>query len=218
MRTYIAALLTAAAFAYEAIDPREYEFMEWIAQHGRSYGTRSEFEFRLARWLEADEFIKEVNALDSGYTHTAGHNHLSDFTREEYRKRLNNVPAEDDDMMLDAPEDYVSNGGKDWRSSGCVTPVKDQGQCGSCWAFSATETVESAYCIEHGSLYTLSPQMLVDCAKGVLSNHGCNGGWYYYAWDYLQTHGQMLESDYPYTARDGTCEYQASKGKVKTTS
>lgn len=96
-----------------------------------------------------------------------------------------------------------------------MTPVKNQQSCGSCWAFSATETVESANCIATGYLYKLSPQQLVDC---VTTCYGCGGGWYSNAWTYLRTSAQELAADYPYTSRDGYCQYDASYGYVYTTS
>lgn len=92
----------------------------------------------------------------------------------------------------EASPDFVpQNGSVDWRNSACVTPVKNQGNCGSCYAFSATETTESAYCL-HGSnnkqLYMLSPQQLVSCSQSY-GNGGCGGGWYFYCWNYTMTHG-----------------------------
>lgn len=117
----------------------------------------------------------------------------------------------------EAPANVATPASYTWVGSSCLTAVKNQEQCGSCYAFSATETVESSYCINTNTLYTLSPQQIVDCS-GSYGNQGCNGGWYYYAWQYLETHGQEQESAYPYTGVDGTCSYNSSNGKVKTTS
>merc|ERR1719198_1753615 len=168
MRSLFAACLISAAALGEVMDNREFEFMHWIAKWNKSYGTREEYRLRLAEWLKVDEFVKEVNAPDSEYTHTATHNHFSDFTRDEFKRMMtlkdNKVDLPADHVTLDAPEGYVPNGSVDWRNNGCVTAVKNQGSCGSCYAFSATETVESSYCVNHGHLYTLSPQQIVDCS------------------------------------------------------
>lgn len=89
-----------------------------------------------------------------------------------------------------------------WVDKGVTTPVKDQQMCGSCYSFSATETVETAYAIKSGQLKILSPQQVVDCSK---LNAGCNGGLQSRVYKYLQNTGQCLDVDYPYTAKDGTC-------------
>ena len=78
-----------------------------------------------------------------------------------------------------------------------LTAVKDQGQCGSCWAFSATETVESAYTLAGNDAAIASPQELVGCSKGLLSHHGCNGGMFYNARKWEKSRYAMKESDYP---------------------
>jgi len=92
-----------------------------------------------------------------------------------------------------------------------VTDVKDQGSCGSCWAFSTTEVVESLWMIDGNDETILAPQQLVDCSWDQ-GNMGCDGGWYFWAYDYLKDNKFMQEKDYPYKAVDGTCTYDESKG------
>lgn len=84
-----------------------------------------------------------------------------------------------------------------------VNPIKDQGMCGSCWAFASTAVMESAHAIKTSNLPSLSEQNLVSCSFGE-HNLGCGGGWYYWAWNYAANHPLMTERDYPYTSgKDG---------------
>jgi len=105
----------------------------------------------------------------------------------------------------------------DWRNSGLVTPVKNQEQCGSCWAFSATETIESAWMKKHKltniTMKPLGPQQIVDCDN---SDDGCGGGNPPTAYEYVQqAGGQETEADYPYTGEDGNCAFQSSEVYAK---
>jgi len=92
----------------------------------------------------------------------------------------------------------------DWRTQGAVTPVKNQQQCGSCWAFSATGALEGIYFIKNKKLVSFSEQQLVDC---VTADQGCNGGLPTDAFDYSAKEGIETEANYPYTAQDGKCKY-----------
>jgi len=102
----------------------------------------------------------------------------------------------------------------DWTTTGKVLPIKDQGSCGSCWAFAANAVHESTHAIlKGGSTPDLSEQELVDCSWSH-SNQGCNGGWYFWAWNYLKPLGGIIQTkDYTYTARDQECK-SAGKGRV----
>jgi len=102
----------------------------------------------------------------------------------------------------------------DWRKDNKVSPVKDQGQCGSCWTFSTTGNVEAGEAIHLNEYHTLSEQQLVDCA-GAFNNHGCNGGLPSQAFEYIAAApGIMTEADYPYTAKDGNCVFDQKKAAV----
>merc|ERR1719223_1137946 len=146
---------------------------------GKTYKD-SEVDAKFAQWVKNDKFIAETNAASLSYT--VGHNEFSDMAWEDFRevytgykdsakylRRTKNVNT----ALLDADAQAAAPASVDWTTKNAVTPVKNQGQCGSCWAFSTTGSTEGAYAIASGKLVSLSEQDLVDCDK---VDHGCQGG------------------------------------------
>jgi C1A family cysteine protease len=181
-------------------------YMVYLAEHGKSYITNEEFAARKDLWAETEAFIKEHNSL-IGRKFTVGHNKMSDWTEYERTQILGYRPPQDEE-----PETWLeptNADSVDWRTKGAVTPVKDQGQCGSCWTFSSTGALEGAHAIATGELLSFSEQQIVDCAnvKHGYVSFGCNGGNQSVAFKYLEKHNAELETVYKYTAKNGSCAY-----------
>jgi len=106
-------------------------------------------------------------------------------------------------------------GSIDWRQKGVVSDVKDQGSCGSCWSFSVTGSLESAYRIFKGQSVILSEQQLVDCcgSKGYQCE-GCSGAWPEWAFNYIKDNGITTEAKYPYKGYEGTCKVDSGEYKI----
>jgi C1A family cysteine protease len=178
----------------------------------------------LENWLENDYFINEVNNQNLSYT--LGHNHYSGMNNKEYIEYVNLIKFDswiepnnnvrirkDYDYDLRTLPSYV-----DWRDSNAVTPVKDQGQCGSCWSFSSTGALEGIYAITYNNLISFSEQQLVDCdnIKNGGSNFGCSGGEMDNTLLWIGNNGGLCtEHDYPYfsgnTGKAGSCNKSCSK-------
>jgi len=207
---FISAIVVSAAVFQE--DEYEFLFTKWVQQHQKSY--------------DSDEFFYRFNTfkdnLDKIHTHNQGKqswtmamNQFGDLTADEFIAThtgynhinmgvLRNANAKHHERKVKLPQAV------DWRTSGAVTPVKDQGQCGSCWAFSTTGSTEGAWFLAKNKLVSLSEQELVDCSQAE-GNDGCEGGLMDYGFQYIiDNDGITTEKAYPYTATDGTCQ---SSGK-----
>lgn len=164
--------------------------------------------------------VQKINQHNNeGLSWSMAVNQFADLTEGEfktktlcnYNQRLNN---QQNSLRYTRDMDDLPSS-IDWTTKGAVTPVKDQGQCGSCWAFSTTGSVEGAYFLTSGNLTSLSEQQLVDCS-GSYQNQGCNGGLMDYGFEYIKDNGICSEKDYTYKAVDGTCKKCTSVTKINS--
>jgi len=164
-------------------------------------------EVRKTQFLENIERIKAQNALyeagKSAYYY--GVNQFTDLSIEEFRMATASKPRpEREERNVVLLDESATVSAVDWREKNAVTPVKNQGQCGSCWSFSATGAMEGDLAVESGNLVALSEKMLMDCSS---ENHSCEGGLMDYAFKFVISNGGIdSESDYPYQPEDGTCD------------
>jgi C1A family cysteine protease len=139
------------------------------------------------------------------------------MTEAEYKKMLGKKPS--NTINESKVEELIesSPASIDWRTKGAVNPVQNQGQCGSCWAFSSTAAMEGAHFVKTGELIKLSEEQFVDCVDDC---DGCEGGLEMYAFEYAEKNAQELETSYPYKAgngKSGRCKFEKSEGVVDAT-
>eukprot|EP01116_Phalansterium_solitarium_P017456 TRINITY_DN4307_c0_g2_i1.p1 TRINITY_DN4307_c0_g2~~TRINITY_DN4307_c0_g2_i1.p1 ORF type:complete len:362 (-),score=144.39 TRINITY_DN4307_c0_g2_i1:439-1485(-) len=211
-------------------------FPDYVAKYNKPYAKKAFELLRRSRIFAAN--MKTINeqrkALQAqGIAPWQGVNEFTDMTRAEFlnsgrvmKKKF--VAGQDATSCLahgvtsetlgklraqDIPTSF------DWRTKGVVSPVQNQGGCGSCWAFSTAAVLESAWAVKTGNLTKLSEQEIVDCSTACISednqqvcNQGCNGGWPWAALDDIVSWGGLMtESEYPYTGMDGTCGRKQSQ-------
>lgn len=204
------------------------EFINFQKTHNKVYYSLEEFETRFKIFRTNLHNIISHNTQTT-FNFTLSVNHFADLTPNEFKKfyvsgllesnRYGCKSFSSSDVNINTKDLPVS---VDWRKKGAVTSVKDQGQCGSCWAFSSAAATEGAWAIATGKLIDLSEQELVDCAAGFnYGSHGCTGGQMDGAFKFVIENGLCAASDYPYvsgtTKVEDTCESKKCNSAIKLT-
>lgn len=206
---FVVLTLVSNVFSASIMD----RFHQWVETFHFQFRDDSHFYDVYRKWASNDRFIEVSNSQN--LTYTLGHNQFSGMDTHDFREYL--LSFEKPVFETQSVQNEITAVPKsvDWVAAGAVTPVKDQGQCGSCWSFSSTGAVEGAYFVKYGTLVSFSEQQLVDC--DTLTNggrdHGCNGGLMDNAFAWIKKNGGLCsEQDYPYVS--GTTK---TAGACKTT-
>uniref|UniRef100_UPI0037E941A0 cathepsin L.1 n=1 Tax=Semicossyphus pulcher TaxID=241346 RepID=UPI0037E941A0 len=211
----VAAVLAVASCARVSLE--DLEFHAWKLKYGRSYNSPVEETHRKEIWLSNRRVVLVHNIMaDQGIkSYRLGMTYFADMENEEYKRlisqgclgKFNSSEPRHGATFFRLPELSDLPNTVDWRDKGYVTDIKDQKQCGSCWAFSATGSLEGQNFRKTGKLVSLSEQQLVDCS-GDYGNMGCDGGLMDQAFQYIQANGGIdTEDSYPYEAEDGQCRF-----------
>ncbi|KAF7822926.1 senescence-specific cysteine protease SAG39-like [Senna tora] len=183
---------------------------QWMGEYGRVYKDSNEKEMRYKIFKQNVERIEAFNNnAGKNQPYKLGINQFADLTNEEFRASRNRFKGHMCSSITKTTTFKYGNVNVpstiDWRQKGAVTPIKNQGQCGCCWAFSAVAAMEGITKLSTGNLISLSEQELVDCdTSGV--DQGCEGGLMDDAFKFIiQNHGLATETKYPYEGVDGSC-------------
>jgi len=207
-----AAVVVASATSYKEIIQEEWNTFK--VSHNKVYSDETEERYRMKIWMDNKHKIakhnnRHANGLKS---YDLKMNKFGDLLHSEFVKlngfKGNYNASRSNASLFLSPLNVDIPKSVDWREKGFVTPVKDQGQCGSCWSFSTTGALEGQHFRKSGKLVSLSEQNLVDCSKKY-GNNGCEGGLMDNAFSYIkENHGIDSEESYPYEGKEGKCRYR----------
>jgi len=215
-------LLATGNVCYTTTDPNSFNdlqrFNKWRQTYNKSYINILNLSNHYNNWFDNRDFVNNYNYNYNNSNNNDAHylelNSFADIHHSYwgYRPNLNSLLNE---QCFNHPTEELLNNSLpnavDWRSHDLVTPVKNQGQCGSCWAFSAVGSMEGAQSKATGKLISLSESQIVDCDVNG-TDEGCDGGWMDGAFKYvIQNGGIDSEDKYPYKPIDNSCQFNKSE-------
>lgn len=216
--------ITATAFAlYTAskskaapkTDAHKPAFKAYVTKHKKQYQSQQEFEYRYSVYVQNKAYINKRNS--EALSFTLAENKFTDLSFEEFKnKYLSKNPIPNKTFRSTGYSVDLKGKSKDWRDAKVISEVKNQGACGSCWAFSTTGSLEAAYAIKNGAVTEFSESELVDCSAKY-GNDGCDGGIMAQAFDYIKDNQIAAESDYPYQPVTRKCKADKKKTRYSIT-
>jgi C1A family cysteine protease len=214
MKLFVIAAIFATSYASQDIYLYR-EFADYVETYERSYSSEAEYHKRLDIFADNYMFIQEMNQQNHSFYLDV--NEFADMHHDEFSsimlgfndlKKTSSCHTFESKIDADTLPDSF-----DWRDLGGVTSVKNQGQCGSCWSFSAAGAMEGSWFINSGTLINISEQQLIDCSK-IYGNLGCNGGIMDSAFEYAIDNGMCLYDEVPYEMDTGKCNEVSSCDKI----
>ena len=198
----VVGLLGVAAYSYsnkssmalQQFQLEQEEFKSYMSVFGKEYSSEAEYTHRFRTFRDNLAYIRVFNSMNNDWT--LGVNHFADLSSQEFGSMMNGYIPRNREMSNEEFEAVSIPASVDWTTQGAVTGVKNQGSCGSCWAFSTTGAVEGAWFLAGHGLVSLSEQQLVSCS-GSYGNQGCNGGLMDNAFQYIIANGITSEAELP---------------------
>ncbi|CAG9334340.1 unnamed protein product [Blepharisma stoltei] len=207
LATILVISISSASPILAQLTLEETEFQNFMTAYSKTYSSEEEYQAKFQIFRDNLAYIRIFNSLGNNWT--LGANKFADLTFSEFKAKFSSSPVQKSEKNIVVLDPLTAPSAIDWTTKGAVTPVKNQGECGSGWAFSASGAVEGAWYLSGHTILSLSTQEILDCST-TFGNNGCNGGTVDNAFKYIISKGLTSDQNYPYKGVDGAC----SKTKV----